>query len=71
MIFYILSKFSKDLDEIDTELLYICVKKNKTGLGLGKKLFKTLLNLKKIFSENMVKVKTLKETPKNIVFYQA
>ena len=65
MIFYILSKFSKDLDEIDTELLYICVKKNKTGLGLGKKIVQDSFKLKKnFFQKNMVKVKTLKETPK-------
>ena len=38
MIFYVLSKFIKDLDEINTELLYICVKEIKLEQVLEKKL---------------------------------
>ena len=71
MIFYVLSKFIKDLDEINTELLYICVKRNKTGAGLGKKIVKDSFKIKKKFFENnMIKVKTLKKTQKNVIFYQ-
>jgi len=71
MIFYVLSKFRKDLDEINTELLYICVKRNKTGSGLGKKIVKDSFKMKKKFFENNeIKVKTLKKTRKNVIFYQ-
>ena len=71
IIFYVLSKFRKDLDEINTELLYICVKRNKTGAGLGKKIVKDSFKMKKkFFDNNMIKVKTLKKTQKNVIFYQ-
>ena len=71
MIFFVLSRFKNILDDIDTELLYICVKKNKIGLGLGKKIIKDSFKIKKIFfKNNVIKVKTLKKTSENILFYK-
>ena len=71
LFFYIISKFTNNLDEIRTELLYICVDKNKFRKGMGSKIVKDSFVIKKnFFKLNKIKVKTLEKTPENIKFYK-
>ena len=71
LFFYIISKFTNNLDEIRTELLYICVDKNKFRKGMGSKIVKDSFVIKKnFFKLNKIKVKTLEKIPKNIKFYK-
>jgi hypothetical protein len=70
LYFFIMSKFFNNLDEIKTELLYICVNKNKLRSGIGSKIVKDSFSIKNsFFKKNKIIVKTLKETPANINFY--
>tara|TARA_X000001036_G_scaffold410669_1_gene422713 strand:- start:5216 stop:5803 length:588 start_codon:yes stop_codon:yes gene_type:complete len=71
LFFYMISKFTNNLDEIRTELLYICVDKNKFRTGMGSKIVKDSFVIKKnFFKLNKIKVKTLEKTPENIKFYK-